>query len=161
MDIIEQVDGPSSWVSAMVPIIKNDKEIRICLDMRQVNKAVLREKYPLPTMDELLPNLVNCKIFSRLDVRNAFHQIELHPNSRHITTFITNNRMYRYKRLLFGISSAPEIFQKIMEQILSKCDGLCFNYIDDIIVYGASINEHDVRLNAVLNTLNEQNVFLN
>lgn len=121
-------------MSPIVPIIKNDKDIRICLDMRQVNKAVLRENYPLPIFEELIPNLIDCKFFSRLDVRNAFHQIELHPESRHITTFITNTGLYRYKRLLFGINSAPEIFQKIMEQILSNCEG-SFNYIDDIVVY--------------------------
>lgn len=108
----------------------------------------------------LLPNLVNCKYFSRLDVRNAFHQIEQHPESRHITTFIKNSGIYRYNRLLFGINSAPEIFQKIFEHILCTCEGV-FNYIDDVVVYAPNEVEHDLRLENVLKKLTDHGVMLN
>lgn len=151
LDIIERVDAPSKWVSPIVPDLKNNSEVRICLDMRMVNKAVTRIKHPLPTMDQLLPELNKCALFSRLDITNAFHQLELHPNSRSLTTFITHRGLYRYKRLVFGISCAPEIFQKTMEQILCGCEGV-FNFIDDIIIFAPDkvldvLKNNDILLN--------------
>lgn len=86
--------------------------------------------------------------------------MEISEDSREITTFITKKGLYRYKRLMFGISCAPEIFQKILERILSGCEG-CLNYIDDIIIYGADKTEHDERLKKVLQRLKENNVTLN
>lgn len=87
-------------------------------------------------------------------------QAELAPESREITTFIAKGGLYRYKRLMFGISCAPEIFQKIMEQILSVLEG-CANFSDDIIVFGSTKEEHDIRLKAVLDRLEDFNVTLN
>lgn len=89
-----------------------------------------------------------------------YFQIEIAPNSREITTFITNKGLFRYTRLMFGITCAPELFQKIMEQILSGCDGSC-NFIDDILVYGSSKQEHDVRLQQVQKRLRGFDVTLN
>lgn len=132
-DIIEKVTQPSSWISPIVIIFKPNNDIRICIDMRQANKVILRENYPLPTFDSFMTKLRNAKYFSRLDLTNAYHQIELHEDSRFITTFITHRGMFRYKRLLFGVNSAPKIFQRIFEGILSPCKN-CLNYIDDIIV---------------------------
>lgn len=159
-DIIEKVEGPSEWISPMVPILKENGEIRICIDMRRANMVIIRENHPLPTMDQILPQFRNAKYFSKLDVRNAFHQIEITPKSRHITTFITSKGLYRYKRLMFGISCAPEIFQKIMENLLITCDGTV-NFIDDIVVFGSNEKQHDKRLTQVLDTLKQNNVLLN
>lgn len=160
MDIIEAVEGPSQWVSPIVPILKSPTEVRLCLDMRMVNKAILRIHYPLPTIDDLLPKLLDAVLFSRLDVRHAFYQCELHPDSRYITTFITNKGLYRYKRLLFGISCAPERYQRILHQLLIRCEGV-FNFIDDIIVFGRSREEHDERLTTVSKVLQENGILLN
>lgn len=71
--IIEPVNSPSDWVSPLVPVLKGDGDIRICVDMRQANKAIIREKYPLPTMEQLIPKFRNAKIFSKLDLKNSFH----------------------------------------------------------------------------------------
>lgn len=159
-DIIEKVTQPSSWISPIVIIFKPNNDIRICIDMRQANKAILRENYPLPTFDSFMTKLRNAKYFSRLDLTNAYHQIELHEDSRFITTFITHRGMFRYKRLLFGVNSAPEIFQRIFEGILSPCKN-CLNYIDDIIVFGETELEHNQCLEKVINVLAENNVLLN
>lgn len=159
-DIIEKVDGHSPWISAMVPIQKKDGDVRICIDMRQANNAINREHYPLPTIENILPHLGEAKIFSRLDIKNAFHQVEISERSRYITTFITKHGLYRYKRLSFGICCAPEIFQKILEGILRECVG-CINYIDDIIVFGKTQMEHDQNLDMVKKTLLLNNVQLN
>lgn len=73
--IIEEVNGPSKWISPMVPVPKQD-DIRLCIDMRQANQAVERENYPLPTIEDFLPHLGKARFFSRLDIRHAFHQVD-------------------------------------------------------------------------------------
>lgn len=157
--IIEPVKGFSRWVSPLVIVPKGD-DIRICVDMRQANQAIIREKHPLPTMDDMLPNLRNSKWFSRLDIRNAFHQVEISEHSRDITTFISRKGLFRYTRLMFGISCAPELFQKVMEKLLLGCDG-CIVYIDDILIFAAKEEEHDIRLERILNRLKNAGVLLN
>lgn len=157
--IIERVQT-SKWISPLVMQPKPDGDVRICVDMRRANESVIREYHPLPTIDEFLPYLGDAKYFSKIDVRQAFHQVELAPNSREITTFITKKGLFQYKRLMFGISCAPEIFQKIMEQLLSGCTGCCI-FMDDILIYGATREMHDERLTAILKRLKEFNVTLN
>lgn len=160
LDIIEPVNEPSKWVNPIVPVLKGADEVRLCVDMRIANKAILREHYPLPTMDQILPKFNKARFFSKLDIKDAFHQIEISEGSRHITTFITNRGLFRYKRLMFGISCAPELFQKTLEKILLPCEGT-LNFIDDIIVYGKDEREHEARLNNVLEVLKNYNVVLN
>lgn len=159
-DIIEEVQEPSKWVSPMVPVLKDNGEVRICIDMRRANTAIHRENHPLPTMDQLLPNFRKAKLFSRLDIKDAFHQIEIDPDSRYITTFITSKGLFRYKRLLFGICCAPEIFQKTLERILLGCEGT-INFIDDIVIFGSDDAEHDKRLHHTLKVLQDNDVLLN
>ncbi|XP_049886625.1 uncharacterized protein K02A2.6-like [Pectinophora gossypiella] len=158
-DIIEPVVGSSKWVSPVVPVLKENGEIRLCVDMRRANEAIIRENHPLPTMDKLLPKMKNAKVFTKLDIKDAFHQIEIHPASRHITTFITNKGLFRYKRLMFGISCAPEIFQKTLEHMLLGCEGVV-NYIDDILIYGKDMQEHDARVKKVMSVLKDNNVLV-
>lgn len=89
-DIIEKVSEPSRWVSPMVVVIKDSGDIRLCIDMRQVNKAVLRETHPLPTIEDVRWKLNGAVYFSRLDIKDAFHQLELDDESKPLTTFITH-----------------------------------------------------------------------
>lgn len=159
-DIIEKVMQPSPWISPMVIVFKPDGDIRICIDMRRANEAILRENFPLPTFDGVMTKLRGAQYFSRLDMSNAYHQLELEENSRQITTFITHLGLLRFKRLMFGVNSAPEIFQRIFQNLLAPCPN-CLNYLDDIIVYGKTDVEHDARLRKVLHTLKELNVLLN
>uniref|UniRef100_A0A8D8CKC9 Uncharacterized protein K02A2.6 n=2 Tax=Culex pipiens TaxID=7175 RepID=A0A8D8CKC9_CULPI len=94
-DIIEPVKGPSAWVSPMVPVIKDSGEIRLCIDMRQANQAVRRETHPLPLIDDLLGSVSGAMRFSKLDIKDAYHQIEISVESRAITTFITKYGLFR------------------------------------------------------------------
>nr|XP_026484830.1 uncharacterized protein K02A2.6-like [Vanessa tameamea] len=158
-DIIEKVEEPSEWISPVVPILKPDGDIRLCIDMRRANLAIKRENHPLPTMEQLLPKIQNAKMFSKLDIKDAFHQLELVPDSRHITTFISGKGLYRFKRLMFGITCAPEMFQKTLERVLIECEGVA-NFIDDILVYGRDKKEHDIRLQKVLETIRANNIML-
>lgn len=160
LDIIEPVVGPSAWISPVVVVFKANGDIRLCIDMRRANAAILREKYPLPTFDSFMTRLQGAKFFSRLDLKNAYHQLELEEESRYITTFITSKGLFRYKRLLFGVNSAPEIFKKTMENILAPCKN-ALNYLDDIIVFGATEKQHDTHLEDVLAVLKSFNVAIN
>ena len=86
--------------------------------MRQANCAVECERYPIPTIDEVLQDMNNSKVFSELDLRWGDHQTELSEESCEIMTFITHKGLYRYKRLMFGVSSAPEKYQQVIQQTL-------------------------------------------
>ena len=109
-DIIEKVPcGPTEWTSPLVVVPKPDGDIRICVDMRRANEAIERERHPIPTIEEVLHDLNGSTVFSKLDLRWGFHQIELDEESRQITTFVTHRGLYRYKRLMFGITSAREV----------------------------------------------------
>lgn len=159
-DIIEPVNNPSAWVSPLVIVLKDNGEPRICVDMRRANAAIRRENHPIPTIEDALHKLAGARVFSRLDVKDAFHQVELSEESRHITTFICHKGMFRYKRLMFGVSTASEVFQKMMEQILSGLKGV-FVLHDDLLVHGSTMKEHDENLKAVLETLRRHGVLLN
>ena len=119
LDIIEPVTGPTPWVSPLVVVPKRNGEVRTCVDMRRVSTAVIRERYPIPTAEEILQDLTGAYVFSKLDLRWGYHQIELDEQSRHYTTFATHTGLYRYKRLMFCVSAAPEIYQHVMQQLMS------------------------------------------
>lgn len=154
MDCIEPVKGPARWVSPMVPVPKGEGGIRICVDMRRANEAILDEKHPMPTIEDLLPLLKDAVLFSKIDLKKAYHQIELHEDSREITTFSTPFGLYRWKRLSMGLKCAPEMFQKIMENVFRCCEGI-FIYLDDILVFGRSKEEHDNNLQKLLKRIDE------
>lgn len=158
--IIEEVNEPCRWISPMVVVPKADGSIRICIDMRQANKAIARENHPLQTLDDIWPKLANATVFSCLDIKDAFHQVELTPESRYITTFITKRGLLRYTRLMFGINSAPEKFQKTIDRVLLGCKGFVV-YLDDILVFGNSKTDHDQNLKQVVDRLSKYNVLLN
>ncbi|XP_055542980.1 uncharacterized protein K02A2.6-like [Wyeomyia smithii] len=120
----------------------------------------MREPHPLPLVDELLGSVDGATVFSKIDVKDAYHQLEISQQSRPITTFIMKTGLYRYKRLMFGVSCAPEIFQKTMETVLVGLKGIII-YLDDIVVFGASKIEHDKRLEELLKRLEQYGVLLN
>ena len=103
--------------------------------MQQANKAILRERHITPTIDDVLCDLNEAKFFSKIDLNSGYHQIVLHPDSRYITTFSTHIGLRRFKRLNFGISSAAEIFQNIIREVINDIGG-CVNISDDILIYG-------------------------
>lgn len=159
-DIIEKVEGPTPWVSPVVPVYKDTGKFRLCVDMRLANQAIVRERFPLPIIEEFLYKVRGSNFFSTLDIRDAYHQIELDEKSREITTFVVDSGLYRYKRLMFGLNCAPEMFQRILRSILQNCEGV-ENFLDDIIVFGKTKEEHDRRLRKVRDTLEGKGLKLN
>ena len=110
--IISKVDEPTPWCAGMVVVPKKSGAIRICVDLKKLNEGVLREVHPMPKVDETLALLAGATIFSKLDANSGFWQIPLAKDSRHLTTFITPFGRYCFNKLPFGITSAPELFQK-------------------------------------------------
>ena len=103
--------------------------------MREPNNAILRSRHMTPTLDDMILDLNGSKVFSKMDLRNGYHQLELSEDSRNINTFTTHVGLRRYKRLSFGVSSAAEIFQNTLSNALEGLDGVR-NISDDIIVFG-------------------------
>ena len=128
--------------------------------MKPLNGNVLRETHPMPHVDDTLAQLAGASIFSKLDANSGFWQIPLAPSCRHLTTFITPFGRYWFNKLPFGISSAPEVFQKQMSLILEGLPGvLC--HLDDILVHGRDTEEHDSRVRQVLAKIRSAGLTLN
>lgn len=160
LDIIEDVEGPTPWVSPLVAVPKSNGDVRVCVDMRRANDAVIRERHPIPTLEETLQALNGAAVFSKLDLRWGYHQVELHPESRILTTFSTHKGLKRYKRLIFGLSSAPEMYQYVIQQTLQGIPG-ARNISDDIIVFGSDQESHDRSLELTLSRLKSKGLTLN
>jgi len=139
-DIIEKVEGrETQWLSPIVVVTKpsDPNKVRLCIDMRRANNAIMRERFMMPSLDDLIHDLNGAIVYSRLNLSCAFHQLELAPECKYITCFGTENGIYQYKRLFFGINCATEMFQAVMQQVLNGLQGVrCI--CDDILVYGRS-----------------------
>ena len=162
---IQKVTEPKEWISSMVVVAKPGK-IRICLDPRDLNKAIQRPKYQMPTLEEVLPRLSKAKVFTTLDAKDGFYQIGLDEASSKKTTFWTPFGRYRYLRMPFGISLAPEEFERRLHEQLSGLDGVDI-LRDDILVagYGETQEEaeanHDQNLRKLLDRARKVNLKLN
>lgn len=159
LDLIEKVDA-SPWVSNLVLVRKKDNKLRICIDLTCVNKAIIPASYPLPTFDELTSQLAGSTLFSKIDLRWGYLQVKLAEDSRYLTTFITHEGLFQYKRLCFGISSGPSCFQQIVRDITAGLDGVV-NLLDDLLIHGRTRQEHDRRLKAVLQRLSDHHATVN
>ena len=159
--IIEPVPF-SDWAAPIVPIVKADKKsVRICGDFKvTVNRAARVETYPLPRVEDLYAKLSGGQKFSKLDMRHAYLQVELEEESKEYVTINTSKGLFRYNRLPFGVSSAPAIFQRIMDQLLSNIPFVCAS-MDDILISGSDDDQHLDNLNKVLKRLAKAGVRLN
>ena len=160
LDVIEPVEEPTDWCAPVVVVPKPNGDIRMCVDLTKLNQAVKRELYQMPTVESTLGSIEEGAVYSKLDANSGFHQVLLDPDSRKLTTFITPFGRFMFKRLPYGISSAPEYYQKRMIQVLKGLPGVkCL--VDDILVVGRNQAEHDERLRAVLDRLVQEGITLN
>lgn len=163
--IIAKTEEPTEWISSMVVVAKPNK-IRICLDPKDLNQAVKRPKYQMPTFEELLPKLNKAKYFSTFDAKDGFYQVGLDEKSSKLTTFWTPIGRYRYLRLPFGINLAPEVFECKLQECLADLTGVLV-IRDDILVvgYGESDEEalvnHDMNVKNLLERARKVNLKLN
>lgn len=134
---------------------KSNGNVRICADYSTgLNDALEPDKHPLPTPDEIFCKISGGSVFSHIDLSDAFLQVEIEDESRHLLTINTHLGLYQFNRLPAGIKPAPNVFQKIMDAMLSGLNGTAA-YIDDIIVTGRNPEEHKQNLYSVLNRIKE------
>ena len=153
--IVEPVQF-ADWAAPIVPVLKSDKEsLRLCGDYKlTVNQAAKLDQYPIPRVEDLFSALSGGKSFSKLDMSQAYQQIELDEESKQFVVVNTHKGLFRYNRLPFGVSSAPAIFQRVMESLLQGLSGVVV-YLDDILVTGRTEEEHLSRLEEVLTRLEQ------
>ncbi|UYV73923.1 K02A2.6-like, partial [Cordylochernes scorpioides] len=160
LDIIEKVEEPSEWTHPIVVVQKPSGDVRICMDPRELNKYVQRERYILPTAETIFSELKGATVFSVFDASSAFWQVPLDKESTNLCTIATPFGRFRFKRLPYGLNSASEVFQRCINNILSGLQGTAC-YMDDILIYGNTMEEHNRNLETVLRRLEENNVKLN
>ena len=165
-DILAPVTQPTEWISSMVIVPKKDGKLRICLDPKDLNRAIQREHYPLPTTDEIATRLHGAKVFTVLDVRQGFWHVPLDEKSSLLTTFNTPFGRYGWKWMPFGISSAPEVFQRRMHELIEGLQGIEV-VADDFVAVGfgdtleQANHDHDNHLEAFLQCCADKNLKLN
>ena len=157
-DIIEEIDS-SPYISPIVVVPKGDG-IRLCVDYKKINQHIVVDQHPLPTADEIFAHLSGAKFFSKLDLRSAYHQLEIREDSRDLTAFTSHVGQFRYKRLPFGLANAPSAYMKVISLILRDCANTAC-YLDDILIYGDSLEKHDACLEMTLQRLREHDITLN
>ena len=149
----------SSWNFPVIIVKKKSGDIRPVIDFRSLNRVVILESYPLPRIDEVLSTLGGNTIFSHIDLKSAFHQIELTEDSKKYTAFSVNFKKYQFTKLPFGYTNSPSVFQSVMCQALNNIIGkLCFVFIDDILIFSRSIDEHLADIKSVLANLRASNL---
>ncbi|KAL1262289.1 hypothetical protein QQF64_007554 [Cirrhinus molitorella] len=158
MDVIERVVEPRAWVNSMVTIWKPEKKkVRICMDPKDLNAAIEREHYPMLTIEEVV-TMPRAKVFTTLDAQSGYWQIKLDEESSKLCTFNSPFGRFAYKRLPFGISCAGEMFQRIMTQTFEEGVEVI---VDDILIWVENEQQHDERLEKVMQRIRERNIKLN
>ena len=128
----------------------------MCVDYRALNKQTVKNRYPLPRIDNLLDYLQGAQVFSALDLQTAYHQVRLKPEDVEKTAFITHRGQFEYRVLPFGLANAPATFQSLMNRVLAPFLGkFCLVYMDDTLIFSKTPAEHLQHLRAVLENFRE------
>ena len=159
-DIIEP--SISAWASPVVLVKKSDGGSRFCIDFRKLNQLTVKDSYPIPNITDILDSLGDSKYFSTLDLKSGFFQIGIEEQSRHLTAFTCKNGLYQFKRVPFGLVNSPSLFTRVMQHVLQGLNwNICLAYIDDIIVFSKTIEEHIENLKILFARFQEYNLKLN
>jgi hypothetical protein len=144
----------SPWGAPVLFVKKKDGTLRLCIDFRQLNKYTIKNKYPLPLIDDLFDQLRGEKIFSKIDVRAGYHQVRIKEEDVHKTTFKTRYGNYELVVVPFGLTNAPVVFMCLMNDIFRNyLDKFVIVFIDDILIYSKSEEEHEHHLRVILQVL--------
>lgn len=147
------------WVVPKKMDASGQQKWRIVIDYRKLNGVTVDDRYPIPVIDDILDKLGRCLYFTTIDLTKGFHQIEMEPSDRQKTAFSTQNGHYEFLRMPFGLKNAPATFQRLMNTILGDLIGKdCLVYMDDIIVFGTSLQEHLNSMERVFKRLADANL---
>ncbi|XP_055543287.1 uncharacterized protein LOC129728846 [Wyeomyia smithii] len=158
--IIEKVITAPEWISGMSAVPKGRNDFRLVVNMRAPNKAIKRQYFRLPVLEEMKVKLHGARYVSKFDLSSAYYHLELSSESRDLTTFLAENGMYRFTRLMFGVNCAPEIFQREISRILEGIENKIV-YIDDILVFAETLEKLHSIVAKVLQILKANNLTLN
>ena len=130
---------------------KKDRSLRFCIDYHKLNKVTRKDSYTLPRVDDLLDSLSDAQWFSTLDLCSGYWQVEIDPGDREKTAFSTQNGLFQFRVMPFGLCNAPSTFQRLMELVLAGLSWeVCLAYLDDMAIFGHTWEEHLERLRIVL-----------
>ncbi|XP_011869480.1 PREDICTED: uncharacterized protein K02A2.6-like, partial [Vollenhovia emeryi] len=158
--ILEKVNT-SRWATPIVPVLKKNNQVRICGDFSvSLNPHLIVDEHPLPTTDELFTSMEGCTIFSKIDLQNAYLQLMVREEDCELLTLNTHRGLCKSKRLMYGVASAPAIWQRSIETILQGIQGVVV-FLDDIRIGGRNEEDHWRKLQKVLDCLQKHNVKIN
>lgn len=151
----------SPWAAPVVIVRKKDGEPRFCIDYRYLNSVTVKDTYPLPLISEMMMTLGKAQYFSALDLMSGYHQLGVAEQDIYKTAFATRDGTFEFVKMPFGLQNAPAIFQRVMNQVLSGLTWrYCLVYLDDILIFSESFDEHMMHLQAVFDRLRAANLFL-
>ncbi|UYV77740.1 hypothetical protein LAZ67_15002095 [Cordylochernes scorpioides] len=152
----------SPWSSPVILVRKKDGTWRFCVDYRRLNKITKKDVYPLPRIDDALDSLAGSSYFSTMDLRSGYWQIEVDEKDREKTAFITPDGLYEFQVMPFGLCNAPATFERMIDSVLGSLKwNMCLCYLDDIVVYAPTFEEHLRHLQLVLSCIQKAGLSLN
>jgi hypothetical protein len=151
----------SPWGCPALFVKKKDQSLRLCVDHRPLNVVTVKNKYPLPRIDILFDQLAGAKVFSKVDLRSGYHQIKIRPEDVPKTAFSTRYGLYEYLVMSFGLTNAPAHFMYLMNSVfMSELDKFVVVFIDDILIYSKSEEEHAQHLRVILQRLQDHQLYV-
>jgi len=150
----------SPWGAPVLLVKKKDGSMRLCIDYRQLNKVTIKNRYSLPRIDDLMDQLVGARVFSKIDLRSGYHQIKVKDEDMQKTAFRTRYGHYEYLVMPFGVTNVPGVFMEYMNRIFhAYLDRFVVVFIDDILIYSKSEEEHAEHLRIVVQVLKEKKLY--
>ena len=152
MDVIEKVpdDEACEWVNSLACSRKASGELRICMDPKNLNKAIKRTHHKTPTLEEISHKMSGATVFSKMDLKHGYWTIELDEASSKLCTFNSPAGKYRYKRLPFGLTVSGDIFQKLMDDVMRDTGDGVIGIADDLVVFGKDVESHDAAMHKLV-----------
>ena len=153
----EGIIEPSSseWAAPIVLVKKKDGSLRLCVDYRRLNSVSKTDAYPMPRIDDMIDQLGSASFISTLDLTRGYWQMPVFDNDRHKTAFTTPFGLYQFKTMPFGLQGVPATFQRMMDRLIQGLEGFTAAYLDDLVVYSSTWEEHLQHLRQVFSCLQE------
>lgn len=155
----------SPYAAPVLFVRKKDGTFRMCIDYRALNDVTIKDRFPLPNIQDLLDSLAKARIFSKIDLRSGYNQVLVKPEDRHKTAFVTNEGQYEFNVLSFGLCNAPGTFQRMMNRVLEPfmkgTQRFVLVYLDDVIIFSQTDEEHQRHVREVLDALRNEKLYMN
>jgi hypothetical protein len=150
----------SPWGAPVLFVKKKDGSMRMCVDYRGLNEVTIKNKYPLPRIDDLFDQLKGAKYFSKIDLRSGYHQLKIKESDIPKMAFVTRYGQFEFTVMSFGLTNAPAYFMNLMNKVFMKeLDKFVIFFIDDILIYSKSVEEHEQHLRVVLEKLRAHKLY--